>query len=72
MINLKKRIKGGLYGQALGDSLSMPAGFRPRPPGIITGIHHKILDGPAETSVHFTLKAGQVNDVLNGQFYRQK
>lgn len=63
MIDLKKRIKGGLYGQALGDSYAMPAWLSPQATwdyygGYIT----KFLDGPAEHPVHFTLKAGQVTD----------
>ncbi|MEA4812546.1 MAG: ADP-ribosylglycohydrolase family protein [Anaerolineaceae bacterium] len=63
MTKLLNKIRGGLYGQALGDAFAMPAWLSPQATwdyygGFIT----KFLDGPKDHPVHFTLKAGQITD----------
>ena len=63
MTTILNKIRGGLYGQALGDSWAMPALLHPqdtweRYNGWIT----ELLPGPADHPVHFGLPAGKVTD----------
>lgn len=63
MTNLKDKILGGLYGQALGDAWGMPAYFDPEQTwkaygGWIT----EFLPGPSDHEVHEGLPAGRITD----------
>ena len=62
-MDLRDKILGGLYGQALGDAWGMPAYFDPNQTweyfgGWITDF----LPGPPDHPVHFGLPAGRITD----------
>ena len=60
--NLKSRILGGVYGQALGDSFCMPAMLTPQQTKNRFGKITTLLDAPDDHEVHFGLRAGRVTD----------
>lgn len=62
-VDLKNKIKGGFYGQALGDAWAMPAFLNPQQTwDYYGGFIETFLDGPKDHPVHLNLTAGQVTD----------
>jgi ADP-ribosylglycohydrolase len=63
MTDLIEKIRGGFYGQALGDAWAMPAFLNPQQTWEYYGGYiETFLDGPKAHPVHHNLKAGQVTD----------
>lgn len=63
MTDLLKKIRGGFYGQALGDAWAMPAMLNPQKTWEYYGGYiETFLDGPKDHPVHHNLTAGQVTD----------
>jgi ADP-ribosylglycohydrolase len=63
MGNLKSRILGGLYGQALGDAWGMPAYFDiDQTWNAYDGWITRFLPGPSDHEVHAGLPAGRITD----------
>jgi ADP-ribosylglycohydrolase len=63
MTELLKKIRGGFYGQALGDAWAMPAMLNPQKTREFYGGYiETFLDGPKDHPVHHNLTAGQVTD----------
>jgi len=60
--HLKNRILGGLYGQALGDALGMPAYFHIDQTEAAFGWIEDFLPGPDDHHVHAGLPAGRITD----------
>jgi ADP-ribosylglycohydrolase len=60
--NLKSRILGGLYGQALGDAWGMPAYFHPDQTWKAYGWITDFLPGPPDHPVHANLPAARITD----------
>lgn len=56
------KILGGLYGQALGDALGMPAYFHPQDTWSKLGWIEQFLPGPPDHHVHAGLPAGRITD----------
>ncbi len=62
-MNLKDKILGGLYGQALGDAWGMPAYFDvDHTWQAFGGWITELKPGPADHPVHFGLPAGRITD----------
>ncbi|MCA9884577.1 MAG: ADP-ribosylglycohydrolase family protein [Anaerolineae bacterium] len=59
---LKKKILGGLYGQALGDAFGMPAYFHPDRTAEVFGWIDRFLPAPDDHHVHSGLPAGRITD----------
>lgn len=62
MNELKQKILGCLYGQALGDAWGMPAYFHPEQTWKHYGWITEFLPGPADHEVHAGLPAGRITD----------
>lgn len=62
MTTLIDKIRGGFYGQALGDAWAMPALMSPRATWERYGWIETFLDAPDDHPVHHGLKAGKVTD----------
>lgn len=63
MSDLKNKILGGLYGQALGDAWGMPAYFTiDQTWNAYGGWIGEFLPGPADHPVHFGLPPGRITD----------
>lgn len=62
MADLKSKILGGLYGQALGDAWGMPAHFDPDMTWEQFGWITDFLPGPPDHHVHAGLPAGRITD----------
>ena len=63
MTELIEKIRGGFYGQALGDAWAMPAFLNPQQTwDYYGGYIETFLDGPKDHPVHHNLTAGQVTD----------
>lgn len=60
--NLKSKILGGLYGQALGDAWGMPAYFHPDQTWKTYGWITDFLPDPPDHPVHAGLPAGRITD----------
>jgi ADP-ribosylglycohydrolase len=60
--NLKNKILGGLYGQAMGDAWGMPAYFHPEDTWDAYGWIKSFLPGPDDHPVHAGLPAGRITD----------
>ena len=62
-MNIASKIKGALYGQALGDAMGMPGELWNKKKTLKEiGIITKFLDGPKNNPVAFNYKAGQFTD----------
>ncbi len=61
-MDLKDRILGGLYGQALGDAWGMPAYFDPDQTWNAFGWITSFLPAPPDHEVHAGLPAGRITD----------
>lgn len=61
-MNLKSKILGGLYGQALGDAWGMPAYFDPDQTWRAFGWITTFLPAPSDHEVHGGLPAGRITD----------
>ena len=59
-MNLKSKILGGLYGQALGDAWGMPAYFDPDQTWRAFGWITTFLPAPSDHEVHGGLPAGRI------------
>lgn len=62
MTTLKEKILGGLYGQALGDALGMPAYFDMDQTEAVFGWIEELLPAPDDHEVHTGLPAGRITD----------
>lgn len=60
--DLKAKILGGLYGQALGDAWGMPAYFDPDQTWEAFGWIDRLLPAPDDHEVHAGLPAGRITD----------
>ena len=60
--NLRSKILGGVYGQALGDAFCMPAMLTPQQTKNRYGKIMTLLPAPDDHEVHFGLPAGRVTD----------
>ncbi len=59
---LLDKIRGGLYGQALGDAFCMPAFDTPQQTRARFGVIDRFLPAPADHPVHAGLPAGRITD----------
>lgn len=60
--DLRSHILGGLYGQALGDAMGMPAYFDPEQTISAYGWIDSLLPAPDDHEVHAGLPAGRITD----------
>ena len=65
---MRKKILGGLYGQALGDAFAMPAQVHPDDTERAFGWLDSWQDAPADHIVHAGLPAGRITDDSEGAF----